>query len=270
MATHNRRAVVKAVGSVAVIGGLAGCAGNQGNGNGNETENDTDGNATDDGMGDAEMANVRVAHLSPDAPNVDVYVDDEAVLEDVAFRDISDYLQLEPGSYEVQITAAGDQEEVLYDDTLEVEAANYTVAAIGEAAEDNEPLSVEVFEDDLTDPGEDARIRGIHAAPDAPAVDVIGADSGDALFEDLAFGDSQSAEAPPGEYTFDVVPAGEDDADPVASFDASVEAGTVYSAFAVGYLEPDDAPADEDFGVELVEDSTEMSGDDEANGNETA
>jgi len=282
MATHNRRAVVKTVGSVAVIGGLAGCAGGQeeedGNGNGDGTgTNETDDNATDDGMDEeTEMANVRVAHLSPDAPNVDVYVDGEAALEDVAFRDVSDYLQLAPGSYDVQITEAGNQEEVFYDDTLEVEAADYTVAAIGEAADENQPLSVEVFEDDLSDPGENARIRGIHAAPDAPAVDVVGADSGDALFEDLAFGESQTAEAPPGEYTFDVVPAGEDDAEPVASFDASVEAGTVYSVFAVGYLEPDDAPADEEFGVEIVEDSTGMNGEDgmgnesNMNDNETA
>src|SRR6056297_2404122 len=271
MATHNRRAVVKTVGSVAVIGGLAGCAGGQEeNGEGNESDtNDSEGNATDDGMDEeTEMAGVRVAHLSPDAPNVDIYVDGEAVLEDVAFRDVSDYLELEPATYDVQITEAGDQEAVLYEDSLEVAAADYTVAAVGEAAEENEPLSVEVFEDDLSDPGENARIRGIHAAPDAPAVDIVGADSGDALFEDLAFGESATAEAPPGEYTFDVVPAGEDDAEPVASFDASVEPGTIYSAFAVGYVEPDDAPVDEEFGVEIVEDSAGMAGD--SMDNETA
>ena len=275
MATHNRRAVVKTVGSVAVIGGLAGCAGGQQDGNGNETENETgmnetEGNETDDGMEEeTEMANVRVAHLSPDAPNVDVYVDGEAVLEDVAFRDVSDYLPLQPGSYDVQITEAGNQEEVFYDDTLDVEAADYTVAAVGEAAEENQPLAVEVYEDDLTDPGENARIRGIHAAPDAPAVDVVGADSGDALFEDLAFGESGTAEAPPGTYTFDIVPAGEEAPDPVASFDATVEAGTVYSVFAVGYLEPDDAPADEELGVEIVEDSAGMMNGEGGMGNES-
>jgi len=265
MATHTRRRLLKTVGGVAVVGSLAGCADTGGNGNetdepageagaqeGNETEESTDEEPAE------EMAGVRVAHLSPDAPNVDVYVDGEAVLEDVAFRDVSDYLELQPGSYDVQITEAGNQEEVFYDDSIEVEAADYTVAAIGEAGGENQPLSVEVYEDDLSDPGENARVRGIHAAPDAPAVDVIGADSGDALFEDLAFGESASAEAPPGEYTFEVVPAGEEDAEPVAEFEAPVEAGTVYSAFAVGYLQPDDAPADEAFGVEIVEDSTGM------------
>lgn len=265
MATHNRRAVLKTAGSVAIIGGLAGCAGGQqdgnetGNGTGNGTGNETGNESMDgeEGM-ETEMASVRVAHLAPDAPNVDIYVDGEAVLEDVAFSDVSDYLQLEAGTHDVRITEAGNEQEVLYEEPLEVEATAYTVAAVGEVADENQPFAVEVFEDDLSDPGENARVSVIHAVPDKSAVDIVGEESGDALVEDLAFGESQTAEAPPGTYTFEVLPAGEDDADPVSTFDATVEAGTVYSAFAVGYLEPDDAPADEAFSIELVEDSAGM------------
>jgi len=35
--------------------------------------------------------------MSPNAPNVDVYVDDEAVLTDVAFSAISSYLSVPAG-----------------------------------------------------------------------------------------------------------------------------------------------------------------------------
>ena len=42
----------------------------------------------------AGQAQVRVAHLAPDAPNVDVYVNDEPVLTDVPYTTISDYLSL--------------------------------------------------------------------------------------------------------------------------------------------------------------------------------
>ena len=35
----------------------------------------------------------------------------------------------------------------------------------------------------------------------------------------------------------------------------TVEAGAVYTGFAVGYLEPDEAPADESFDLEVVEDA---------------
>jgi hypothetical protein len=269
MATHNRRKILKTAGGIALVGSLAGCAGNNGGdgneteggnetGNGNETEdtNETTNESEDGATESEEMAEVRVAHLSPDAPNVDVYVDDELVLEDVAFGDVSDYLELPPGSYNVQITETG-TEEAVFDESLEVEAAAYTVAAIGELAEENEPFGVEVFENDLSDPGENARIQGIHAAPDAPAVTITDEETGSALFEDLAFGESQSAEAPPGDYTLEVRPAtAEDDSEPVATFDASVEAGTVYSAFAIGYLNPGDAPADEPFDLQIVEDRT--------------
>ena len=264
MATHTRRRLLKTAGGVAVVGSLAGCADTGGNGNeteepadgGNETEEPTDEEPAEEEPAE-DVAGVRVAHLSPDAPNVDVYVDDEPAFEDVAYRDVSEYAELPPATYDVRITAAGDEEQVVFEDSLEVAAADYTLAAVGEVGEENQPFAVEVFEDDLSDPGENARVRGIHAAPDAPAVTVTDADTGSALFEDLAFGEAQTGEAPPSSYTLDVRPAdAEPDSEPVASFDVPVEAGTVYTAFAVGYLEPDAAPADEPFDLEIVADST--------------
>ena len=39
---------------------------------------------------------MRVAHLAPDAPNVDVYVNDEPVLTDVPYTTISDYHRCRP------------------------------------------------------------------------------------------------------------------------------------------------------------------------------
>ena len=281
MATHTRRRLLKTAGGVAVVGTLAGCADTGGNGNeteepadgdggdgGNETEEPADGEPAEE----EETAGVRVAHLSPDAPNVDVYVDDEPAFEDVAYRDVSEYAELPPATYDVRITAAGDEEQVVFEDSVEVAASDYTLAAIGEIGEENQPFSVEVFEDDLSDPGENARVRGIHAAPDAPPVTVTAADPGDALFEDLAFGEAQTVEAPPNSYTLEVRPAdAEPDSEPVASFDVPVEAGTVYTAFAVGYLDPDAAPVDEPFDLEIVADSTgaDTGSGDGMDGNET-
>ena len=42
-------------------------------------------------------ARVRVAHLSPDAPAVDVWVDGSRVLENVPFKAFSSYLELPAG-----------------------------------------------------------------------------------------------------------------------------------------------------------------------------
>jgi len=257
MSTHNRRTVLKSAGGLALIGTLAGCAGggDQGGDDGSDEEmNESDEEMSDDGEESEPDASIRVAHLSPDAPNVDVYVAGDAVLEDVPYRTVSDYLDIQSGTYQVMITAAGDMETVVYDQELEVPAGEFTIAALGELAEENQPFAVEVYEDDVSDPGEEARIRLVHAAPDAPNVDVTA--GGDPLFTDVPFGAAGATTVAPGEYTLEVRPATENnDGDVVAEFDVAPEAGVVYTGFAVGYLAPDDAPADAPFDLELVVDA---------------
>jgi len=253
MESPNRRSILKATASVGIIGGLAGCADNDDDeppADEEPGEEETEGEITDP---DADSG-VRVAHLSPDAPNVDIYVDDEPILEDVGFGDVSEYLGVDAGEYDIEITEAGDQEAV-FEETIEVEDGTYTVAALGELADENQPFDAEVFEDDLSDPGEEARVRVLHAAPDAPAVDIVDEATDDVLFEDLAFGEAEAETVPADDYTVAVRPAGDEDAEPVDTFDLTVESGAVYTGFAVGYLEPETAPADEPFDLQVVEDA---------------
>lgn len=242
----SRRRFVQLGGGVAVLG-LAGVAG---------ADSHDDEGYDDEGEENGETANVRVAHLSPDAPNVDVFVDDDAVLEDVPFTAVSDYLELPAGTYNVKVSPAGEGPEgAVLEEDLDVPAADLTVAAIGEVADENQPLALEVFEDDNSDPGDDmARVRAVHASPDAPAVDVVVAETGDALFEGVEFGGSGYAEVPAGDYRLCVYPAGER-GEAVLGADVEAVGGTVASAFAVGYLAPDDAPADEEFDVVLAVDA---------------
>ncbi|AGB33033.1 hypothetical protein C488_10296 [Natrinema pellirubrum DSM 15624] len=255
---HTRRRALTLIGTAGGIA-LAGCMG--GGDEDDEMSDDDSGNGmNDDGMEDdgmdSAMSNVRVAHLSPDAPNVDVYVDGDAVLEDVPYRAVSDYLELESGTYAVMITAAGDADTVVYDEDLEIAEGSFTIAALGELADENQPFEPAVLEDDVSDPGDDARVRLVHASPDAPAVDVTVGDGETVLFEDAAFGDAAATEVPGGDYTLEVRPATENnDGDVVATFDVAPEGGSVYSAFAVGYLEPGSAPADEAFDLEVVMDA---------------
>lgn len=259
---QKRRRVLALIGGTG-IATIAGCLGGDDEDDEDESAGDDDEmddeSAGDDDEMDDELdgtAGVRAAHLSPDAPNVDVYVDDDPVLEDVPFRDVSEYLELEPDDYTIMVTAAGDEDEVVFDETVSVGDGDYTAAALGELAEENQPFAVEIFEDDLSDPGEDARIRAVHASPDAPAVDVTTDDGETVLFEDVAFGEDDALEVEPDDYTLEIRPATDDvDGEVVAEVEVSPEEGTVYSAFAVGYLEPEAAPADEPFDVEIVVDS---------------
>jgi hypothetical protein len=180
--------------------------------------------------------------MSPNAPNVDVYVDGDVVLEDVPFGDTSNYLELDAGTYTVEITPAGDPDTTVFNGDVPVEAeTDYTVAAIGEVGDDvDQSFEALVLEDDNSDPGDDtARVRAVHASPDAPAVDITA--DGEVLFDGVAFGESGSVEVPAGDYTLEVRgDTEENDGDVVGEFDVSLAGGETYTAFAAGYLEPED------------------------------
>jgi len=191
-------------------------------------EHEDDERSTDEKSKDAGGAAVRVAHFSPDAPNVDVYVNGERVLADVAYGDVSPYLEVKPGTYTVTITAAGDPDTVAFEGEVTFGPAFYTVAAIGELGADTFQPAV------LVDAGS-ALVRLVHASPDAPAVDVYADD--ELVFENVAFTDSTDyVPVPAGARTVSVRPAGGDET--VASFDVILERGTAYTAYAIGYLEP--------------------------------
>ena len=259
MPRPNRRQVLGTVGSALTIG-LAGCP--QGGDGGDDDSTPTPTaeptpTPTATPTSDGPTGNVRVAHYSPDAPNVDVYVDGDQVLSDVPFRAISDYMAVPTGSRTVQITAAGDPDTVAFEGDVEVGEGDYTIAAVGELTSEDSEFRPLVLEDDNSDVGSDtARVRLVHASPDAPAVDVTVAESGDALYDGVPFGESGSVEVPAGTYTLQVRgDTGSNDGDVVAEFNIELSGGTVYTGFAGGYLTPDDEPADGSFDLTLETDA---------------
>lgn len=221
---------------------------------GEETETDAE---TETGTETGGEARVRVVHLSPNAPNVDLYVDGSAVLEDVAFGTVSDYLALTAGTYTVEITAAGDPDTSVFEGDVTVEADTvYTIAAIGEVGDGaDQPFEPLVLTDETEPPaGDMARLRVVHASPDAPAVDITA--GGDVLFDGVAYGESGYVEVPSGDYTVEIRgDTPENDGEVVQSFDVSLAGGQVYTAFAAGYLSPDDEPADTPFDLIIAEDT---------------
>lgn len=53
---------------------------------------------------------IRLAHLSPDAPSVDIYVENTPILSDVSFKDVSDFISVDSGreTIEVRSSETGD------------------------------------------------------------------------------------------------------------------------------------------------------------------
>src|SRR5919107_350572 len=181
----------------------------------------------------AGQTQVRVAHLAPDAPNVDVYVNGDPVLTDVPYTTVSEYLSLPAGTQQVTVYATGDTTSPVIDVPVELAAGGaYTVAAVGLVADNS--LTAQVYEDDLRSPASgNAKVRVVHASPDAGPVDVIPR-GGEALVSGLAFPEaSPYAEVPAGSYTLDVNAAGTKKT-ALTVPDATLASGGVYSAFAVG------------------------------------
>ncbi len=201
MTYSQRRDVLKAAGAITVIGGLAGCAEDE------EPVDDEDGEAPteepeetqEEEEPEDDVGAFRVAHASPDAPNVDVYFDEQAVIEDLGFREVSPYEEVEPGTYQVQVTATDDPDTVVFDEEVEVEGGvTNTAVAFGEAAAGPEnEFTVEILEDDIEDPGEDmSRIRLFHASPDAEEVDIVVAEAPEEMEEEEEEEEPPEEEAP--------------------------------------------------------------------------
>jgi hypothetical protein len=166
----------------------------------------------DDNTGPEGEARVRVVHASPDAPDVDVLLDDAEVLGDVPYLTASDYLDTPAGDQNLVVNAAGTATTLIDTDVSLVDGTDYTVIASG-LVEAIEPI---VLQDDNSAPAAGtARVRAIHGAPGAPAVDIYvtapGADLETTipLLATVEFGDvADYIEAPAGDYQVRVTPAG--------------------------------------------------------------
>jgi hypothetical protein len=172
----------------------------------------TAGCSDDDNTGPEGEARLRVVHASPDAPDVDVLLDDAEVLGDVHYLTASDYLDVPAGDRNLKVNAAGTATTVIDADVSLVDGTDYTVIATG-LAEAIEPI---VLQDDNSAPASgNARVRAIHGAPGAPAVDIYvtapGADLETTipLLANVEFGDvADYIDAPAGDYQVRVTPTG--------------------------------------------------------------
>lgn len=179
-----------------------------------------------------QAANVRAVHASPDAPNVDILVNDGLAFGNVPFPVVSDYASLPGGTYNVKVQAIGGGPVVIDADLTLDDGVDYTVAATDLLAN----ITPVVFVDDNTiSPGQ-ARVRFLHLSPDAPAVDIALAGGGPNLFTDVAFQSSGGyITVAPGTYDLDVnVAMGGPTALSVPGL--TLEADTVYTVYAVGLV----------------------------------
>jgi hypothetical protein len=123
----------------------------------------------------AQMTNgrLRVVHASPDAPSVDVLVDGVKVLENLPYREYSEYLPVPAGTHEVRVNVTGTTTTVLQATPTIMAGMDYTAAAVGFAGGRSPALSILLLTDNNALPGSgNIKVRVVHGAPSAPGVDV--------------------------------------------------------------------------------------------------
>ncbi|MFQ3599025.1 MAG: DUF4397 domain-containing protein [Chloroherpetonaceae bacterium] len=187
------------------------------------------------------QARVLVVHASPDAPGVDLLVDNQKVNQQpLTFPNNTGYLSVNAGTRNVKVNVAGTTTTVINAD-LPLEAnRNYSVFAIDSVSK----ITALVTNDDLTAPAAGkAHVRFIHLSPNAPAVDVslVGQPAGQGLFTNRTFNTTITA----AQQAFTPVDAGTVNLEVRVAGTTTValslpnitlDAGKIYTIFARGFL----------------------------------
>jgi hypothetical protein len=175
---------------------------------------------------------VRLAHLSPDTPNVDVYLNSqsgavkEQIFKGVGYGIMTKYLSLPAGGYSVAMRPSGapaTQPPVLTTQVSVTTGAAYTVAGVGRYAE----LGLKVLQDDLSLPeGNKSKVRIVQASVRAPILGVA-VDNGPSIADNVAFASTTAYQTvDPGNWKLLIRPAGNG---PQTQVSTNLGAGSVYS-----------------------------------------
>ena len=174
----------------------------------------------------ADTGLLRVAHLSPDSPAVDVTVEGSGIRFDgVGYGDVTGYQALPSGTYTVDVRGAGADpaSRPVLTTTVSVQPGTaQTVAGVGTFAQ----LALSVLQDDLSAPAAGtARVRVLAGASGAPRMDV-GVPDSPPLASSLPFGQAGGyVDFPSGDVRVLLGPTG----GAVTTVPISLAAGAVYS-----------------------------------------
>lgn len=180
---------------------------------------------------DGSMSYVRVLHAVPDAPNVDIYANENLIASDLAFGEYTDYIPVPEGTYEVSLYVAGTEDSPVIANMLTL-APNSIVTVAAVDTLDNISF-LAITDSNLPIDQEQTMIRFAHLSPDAPAVDITLPD-GTVLLGDVSFKQlTPYIEVPPNTYTLEVRVAGTPDV-VLTVPDIRLEENMYYSAYAIG------------------------------------
>lgn len=173
---------------------------------------------------------LRVFHAAPQAPAVDVYINEKLVFSNLQFTQFSSYVKLKEGEYRIDIFQTGTMVQPIISGSLDLdEGQMLTIAAIGNL----DDLSLLVINDNADKKASPkvSSFRVVHLSPNTPAVDVLV--NNKILVENLAFKQNTSyVDIAPGSYNIEAVLNSNKES--VLVFGAVLKVNRIYTIYIVG------------------------------------
>jgi predicted ester cyclase len=191
---------------------------------------------------------LRVAHFSPDAPGVDIFINGERTIRNLKFLGATGYLEVDPGTYEVGIAPTG--RSVIFTTTATLEA-NKVVTAWANGLLGGQGAQAFKVTPTIDASFEFARVRAVHAVPDIAGKPVDVFVNGNKVVTFDFFDATEYLPLPAGEYDVRVAFANDGPDKAVIQADVTVEAGKDYSIIARGSV------AGDNLGAAVLEDNND-------------
>jgi len=196
---------------------------------------------------------LRVVHVSPNSPAVDIYLDLSATaknptpaIKGLAYGKATDYVTLPKGTHEVTVVATGTSptvvKNVLFDAQYALKGKNaYTLSAEGTVAGKN--FIVKPHLDDASDTAGMVRVVVVHAILDGPSVDVLA--GGTPVIQGLTPGATTELNIPAPAKPVDIVvtAAGDPKTVILTLKNTTLVADTIYTVYATGLVGSKTVPA---------------------------
>jgi hypothetical protein len=156
---------------------------------------------------------IRLLHLSPDAPSVDAYANGGLIVSDLAYSESTDTITVPSGSYDLDVTVAGSpigQAVIQVSDASFLPSRAYTIFAYGNinppAQFPDRGLTAGIIEDDEEglNAATDIRLQVIHVATIVTRGDVfsVAPEGNTLLIQDIGFGETEvTPDLPSSAYT---------------------------------------------------------------------
>ncbi len=177
---------------------------------------------------------LRLLHALPGAPSVDVYANNSLIASGLPYKGFTEYLQIIPATYHIQVFAAGTTGPALLDTAVEIPAQSINTAAV--IGTPSNPSIKTFYETVIQIPQGQLYLRFANLVQDSAGMDLV-LSNGTELFSDVTFGMATNySQIPAGTYVFYLQQSGTNRSLLYVP-NIQLQAGRFYTIYAVGRID---------------------------------